>query len=148
MANDYPWLRFDSALGVMYCKYCRECSSLGVYATGTKNFKNTNLKRHVSSADHRHAVVVGTSCARLDDVAAQMISTADAAVITAMRNIYWLAKEEVATLKYSSLNDLLVLQGCQSMKDINVGRTAQYSSYHIAEEMQEAISACGAFIQG
>lgn len=28
------------------------------------------------------------------------------------------------------------------MKDINVGQNAQYSAYHIVEEMQEAISSC------
>ena len=62
-----------------------------------------------------------------------MISIANAAT-TAMRKVYWLAKEKIATIKYYCL---LVLQNCLSMNDINVGRNAQYSSNHIAEEMQE-----------
>lgn len=86
-----------------------------------------------------HAILSQTRCETIEICTA---SKADAAITTAMKNVYWLAKEEVATLKYSSLNVLLLEQGCQSMKDINVGQNAQYSAYHIVEEMQEAISSC------
>lgn len=64
------------------------------------------------------------------------------AVVSAVRNVYWLAKEEVATHKYQSLNELVLLQGWSNIGHLAHGKNAQYTSYHIAEEMQEAISSC------
>lgn len=78
----------------------------------------------------------------LTTITIQNISQKSRAVVSAMRNVYWLAKEQVATLKYSSLNQLLVLQGCPDIVHLSRSKNADYSSYHIAEEMQDAISSC------
>ena len=75
-------------------------------------------------------------------VVAHATAKAEAALTAASRNVYWLAKEEIATYKYSSLNYLTKLQGCAPMQGLGVAKNAQYTSYHIAEEMQEAITCC------
>ena len=126
--TEYPWLQYDCSEDLMYCKYCKNAKVANAYAAGTKNFRNTNLLRHVQSSEHQQAILIQTTCETIEVSTAKVVSNATAAVTTAMRNVYWLAKEEVATFKYSSLNALLALQGCQSMRDINVGRNAQYSS--------------------
>ena len=59
-------------------------------------------------------------------------------IITAMKTVYWPAKEEIATNKYSSLLTLLEDVGVQSMK-MKAGENATYRSYHTAEGMQESI---------
>ena len=75
---------FQACMEVSCSKFCREANT---YVSGTRNFKNTNLKCHSSSVDHCHAVVAATSCITLHHIAARMISTADAALITVMRNV-------------------------------------------------------------
>ena len=51
-------------------------------------------------------------------------------------------KEEIATLKHTSLNQLVLLQGCFDTAQLSRSKNTEYTSYHIAEEMQDAISEC------
>ena len=60
-------------------------------------------------------------------------------IITAMKGVYWLAKEEVATHKYSSLLDLFEDVGVESVKKMKAGENATYRSHHTAEGMQQII---------
>ena len=57
------------------------------------------------------------------------------AVLAALRNIYWLAKEDVASLKYNSLNELTKLQGCDSISHLYVGENAKYTSPEVVKEI-------------
>jgi hypothetical protein len=64
------------------------------------------------------------------------------AVICVMRNVYWIASEEIALLKYQSMNELVKMQGCDVIRELNMAKNAQYLSHQIAEEMLEAINLC------
>ena len=59
------------------------------------------------------------------------------AVLAAMTNVYWLACEELPTLK---LNYLVLHLECHALKDLNIGKNAQYAHHSITEEMQGAVS--------
>ena len=48
------------------------------------------------------------------------------AILTAMRAIYWLAKEDIATVKYDSLLNFL---GLKSVKNLRVGGNVTYRSH-------------------
>ena len=53
----YPWLRFDSNKGLMYCVWCEEYSSSGTkidnnMTRGTSNFKSSTLREHLLLKDH------------------------------------------------------------------------------------------------
>ena len=61
------------------------------------------------------------------------------AIICALRSVYWLCKEQIATMKYSSLLDLLKLQGCPNIENLYSGDNASYQSDRAAEEFQDAI---------
>ena len=98
-----------------------------------KNFNCTNLVRHAKSAYDKRVEVASTT-QPITMVVAHARNKAETALIAASRNLYWLAKELLATYKYSSLNSL---QECAAMHD---GKNAQYTSYHIAEKIQEAIT--------
>ena len=63
-------------------------------------------------------------------------------VTCAMRNVYWLASEDIASLKYNSLNDLVTLQGCSTVKDLYVSENAKYTHHQIVEEMQQCVADC------
>ena len=44
------------------------------------------------------------------------------AILTVMRAVYWLAKEDIATVKNDSLLNFLDEVGLQSVKNVRVGR--------------------------
>lgn len=136
---EFPWIRYDKAKNVMFCDLCCTHKKDNPYVNGTQNFKKTNVKRHAHSSDHLKAQEAN-QCESLTTLAGQARNRRKRAVEMAMRNVYWLAKEEVATMKYESLNQLLQLQGCTDIEALVVGRNAKYTSYHIAEEMQNCIS--------
>ena len=93
----------------MFCSICQRDKNNNQYASGTKNFKHTNILRHMKSLDHRKALEA-EACQSLSSVCTQAYSKKRKAVMAAIRNVYWLAKEEIATLKYGSLNELTLLQ--------------------------------------
>ena len=55
--------------------------------------------------------------------------------------MYWLAKQEVAhTTKFSSLKDLAIELGCDYLRELNLGRNAQYSSEQTIAELLQCLS--------
>ena len=57
-----------------------------------------------------------------------------------MRAVYWLAKEDIATVKYDSLLNFLDEVGLESVKNLWVGGNATYWSHQSAEGLQDAIA--------
>ena len=131
--SNYPWLTYDTTGRLMFCSRHKKNNQ---YASGTKNFKHTNILRHAYESQK------GIACQSLSSVCTQSYSEKRKAVMAAIRNVYWLAKDEIATLKYGSLNELTLLQGCPDISHLSVAKNAQYTSPHIAEEMQDALSDC------
>ncbi|XP_011403997.1 PREDICTED: SCAN domain-containing protein 3-like [Amphimedon queenslandica] len=133
-----------------------EQTSDGAESTSTSSSSST--KRYVKSWErtfrgstmnlsHSHIEAIqkeaaSTSCPSLPAMVRQRMELKKEAIISAMRNIYWIATEEVALLKYESLNELVQIRGCAALKELFVTKNAQYSSHQIAEEMLEAISSC------
>ena len=62
------------------------------------------------------------------------------AVDVAMKAVYWLCKEGIATRKYSSLLSFLELLNTPFVQDLKCGENASYSTNVIANEMQDAIA--------
>ena len=57
-----------------------------------------------------------------------------------MRALYWLAKEDIMTVKYDSLLNFLDEVGLESVKNLRVGGNATYHSHQSVEGMQDAIA--------
>ena len=64
----------------------------------------------------------------------------DPAVIAAMRSVYWMAKEDIATVKYASLLELQREQGCENLDKLSVANNATYTSRESADEFRESIA--------
>ena len=63
------------------------------------------------------------------------------ASIGALNLMYWLAKQEVAhTTKFNSLKDLAIQLGCDYLRELSLGRNAQYSSEQIISELLQCLS--------
>ena len=144
----FPLLYYDPGKKAMLCRSCVKHKMHNTFTnSGCSNFRKTTLDRHTKSNDHIEAIqkdVASSSCTSLPTMIRQGRQLKQEAVISAMRNIYWIATEEihVALLKYQSLNELVMMQGCAVIKELNFAKNAQYSSHQIAEEMLEAISSC------
>ncbi|XP_013384257.1 protein FAM200A-like [Lingula anatina] len=59
----------------------------------------------------------------------------DSAIIHALRTIYFLAKQDIATSKYPDFVDFLIQQGCSDLAPI----AKSYQSYTITKDFQESI---------
>ena len=68
-----------------------------------------------------------------------MYDKKEQAISCALRLVYWLCKEQIATMNYTSLLDLLKLQGCPNIENLYSGDNASYQSDRAAEEFQDAI---------
>ena len=63
------------------------------------------------------------------------------ALIGALHLVYWLAGEEVAhTTKFNSLKEFTIKLGCDYLKELNLGRNAQYTSEQIVSELLQSLS--------
>ena len=49
-------------------------------------------------------------------------------MVSALRTVYWLGKEHIATEK---LLNFLKLQGCKDLENLTVGKNASYTSVQI-----------------
>ncbi len=136
----FPW---DPSRKSMLCRSCVKHKMNNAFTNlGCSNFRKTTLKRHTGSKDHIEAIQRDMAIESCVSLPTMMRELKKEAVVSAMRNIYWIVTEEIALLKYQSLNELLQIQGCAVMKELNVAKNAQYSSHQIAEKMLEVMSSC------
>ena len=61
-------------------------------------------------------------------------------LIGALHLLYWLAKEVAHTTNFNSLNEVAILLGCDYLRELNIGRNAQYSNEQITAEMLQCLS--------
>ena len=61
-------------------------------------------------------------------------------IITAIKADYWLAKKDIAIVKYNSMLTFLDEVGINCVKDLQVGGNATYWSHQSAKSMQDAIA--------
>ena len=145
--SQFTWLEYNSLTQSMFCKECVKHNKKSAFSNieGCQNFRIDNLRKHEKSSEHQGAVEctalanIGTSITSMFE---KPLSREAQAVKAAMMNVYWLAKEEIATLKYASLNSLMRSQGCENLLNLQVAKNAQYTHHRIAEEMQDCISVC------
>ena len=63
------------------------------------------------------------------------------ALVGGLHLLYWLVREEVAhTTKFNSLKEVAILLGCDYLRELNLGRNAQYSSEQIIAELLQCLS--------
>lgn len=63
-------------------------------------------------------------------------------MVSGMRTVYWLAEEHIATEKYKSLMNILKMQGCKDIENLNVAKNASYNSVQTAKDFQSVIAEC------
>ena len=100
--NEHKWLRYEN--NTTFCHFCRLANKKIPFGgeKGCTNFKSTTLSRHVNSREHQDAMTEARLHETFTEAREKAVSEQAQGIITAMKGVYWLAKEEVATHKYSS----------------------------------------------
>ena len=138
--QEHPWLQYEQ--NAMFCKVCQKTGKKNAFSAekGCTNFRTSTLTRHISGQDHKNAVEEDAMRGNMKRSVERAFSEQDRAIIAAFRAVYWLAKENIATMKYASLLKLLHAEECPSLEALKAGENATYESRHAAEEMQDSIS--------
>ena len=137
--KDWPWLQKNDK-GAMICWYCLKHGIKNTFTTGNTNFCISTLSRHADSKDHKSALLAQSSSKAFKKSVEKTIFKKEEAIVSAIETVYWLAKENIATVKYASLLDFSDKQGCEAVKAMCSGKNATYRSNTIAQEIQQAIS--------
>ena len=139
--DKFVWLRYND--GAMYCTFCKKANKSNTFTSGCKNYRVTDVQKHSRSKDHclaSEAHAMEHSGSTVTEAFTRMVDECEEAIIATMTNVYWLAVEDIASLKYNSLNKLVKQQGCESIGNLYLGENAKYTSPDVVSEMQSAIS--------
>ncbi|XP_070573799.1 uncharacterized protein C17orf113-like [Ptychodera flava] len=136
----YSWLEKPQSDRGMFCKVCRRAGKVTPFSCdkGCTNYKTSTLMRHAASTKHQEALKEVTLRSGMKTVVSNALTKNQNAVLVAIKCVYWLAKEAVATDKYSSLLDLMDANGCELVKNLSVSGNTSYRSHTTAEELQQA----------
>ena len=137
----YKWLKYDPPKG-MFFSCCQQSGKSNPFTSGCINYRTSTLVHHIESQDHRNALQEIEMAESFQEVVMNSVSSQEQAVVSGMRTVYWLAKEHIATEKYDSLMNLLKLQGCKDIENLNVAKNASYNSVQTAKDFQSVIAEC------
>ena len=135
--KNYPWLEYDGHK--MTRKTCVAEGKDNPFTSGCTSFRHTILVRHMQTNQHKASLEAVSLCSTMNKQTMSVISKKNTAVTSTLRSVYWLAKEQLPTLKHRSLLNLQRLQGCSFPDELEAG-SASYTSAQSASEMQDAIA--------
>uniref|UniRef100_A0A1X7VE37 C17orf113 probable zinc finger domain-containing protein n=1 Tax=Amphimedon queenslandica TaxID=400682 RepID=A0A1X7VE37_AMPQE len=111
--DNYSWLEYDSSSGKMFCTLCRKHKKKNAFSTsGSTKFRRSALTDHSKSLEHTDAVCATHKSKQAFPIFASAIESADKAILTLLKAVYFIAKEDIAILKYLELLNLL--ESCSS----------------------------------
>ena len=102
--RDHTWLRYEKE--AMFCHISRKSKKTNPFG---------------SAEEHEDAVNEEAMRDTFSNIQCCVFREQLQAILTAMRAVYWLAKEDIATVKYDSLLNFLDEVGLESVKNVRVG---------------------------
>ena len=138
--STYKWLVYKYQ--ALFCSICLDAGMQNTYTTGTTNMRVSDIRKHGRSREHQRAIPVAeqkrAGSTTLELLERQFLKQ-EKAILAALTNVYWLAKEELPMLKYESLNQLVEFQGCTALSNLRVAKNAKYTHSSIVDEFQDAL---------
>ncbi|XP_076463272.1 uncharacterized protein C17orf113-like [Babylonia areolata] len=133
--RDFPWLSDSSAdMGQLFCDLCIKAGESNAFTKGCTDMQKSALVRHQKTKDHVRAESLVAS-RKLMKQQVDRAATESVTKQTAMiRSAYWLAKEMVPNVKFSSLLELQKANGCSQLEG------DCYSHHSAVSEMQDCIA--------
>ena len=93
--GDHTWLRHEKE--AMFCYFCRKSKKTNPFASaeGCTNFRTSTLHRHKDCKEHEDAVREEAMRDTFSKTQRRLFRAESQAILTAMRAVYWLAKEDI-----------------------------------------------------
>ena len=91
------------------------------FTTGCTNFRTSTLLRHQSLTDQSNALCEKEQQQTFRQAVKTAFDSKKQAIVSAMKSVHWLCKEKIATSKYSSLLNLLKVQGYPDVANLHSG---------------------------
>ena len=141
------WLMYDEQQGSMKCRFCLASKFNNNFTRGCKDLQKSALNRHMNATfcrDHARAIQDHEQRKATVVAADRATTIQDAAVEKALRCVYWLAKEEIASHKFPSLVNLIKMMGDSDLPHLTMadptrrGMRLTYESSHAIEDFQTA----------
>ena len=136
----YPWLKYDHNLDLMFCNICIGIKANNAMTQGTNNFRTSTLSRHLTCDDHKHALNVPKEKKSMEEATKRAFSKEEKAVFIAMKAVYWLCQESLPIHKYPSLIALLKDLEVPNIVHLQITPTIDYSSETSAKDFLSAMS--------
>ena len=103
MFTCFTWLIFKD--GNMFCSLCQAYKMNHSLTEGSDNYHTLTLMRHAEVKDHRLAISVDLDANNMERLIHRIFSVQDQALIFAIRTVYFLAKEDIASVTYPDFID-------------------------------------------
>ncbi|XP_050391917.1 uncharacterized protein LOC126810731 [Patella vulgata] len=139
----FPWLRYNATRNIMFCKICEEFGNNKklTFVIGSQNFRKSNLWEHKMSSEHNYALDRSEgkntpqplTKIKLKQQNEELLDEVDQAMLTIIRNLYFISKENIAIDKFERLNELSALNGSPMTSKL-------YRHYYTASEFVKLIS--------
>ena len=106
--DNYPWIKYDDTNSKMYCITCKKQKKNNIFATsGSINFRRSALTDHSRSMEHVDAVRAEQESTNAAPIFTSGMEMADKAMLILVQAAYFIAKEDIAILKFEELTNLL-----------------------------------------
>ena len=135
---EYQWLVFKD--GQMFCQVCIDSNQINSFTKGSTNFRTSNMKDHIKTADHRHAIQVPILQKKQKRLIEKMNDDKEQAILVAMKTVHWLCSEDVALMKFKSLMSLLKDLDVPNIGHLTISETINYEPSESVLEFVEAMS--------
>ena len=124
----------------MSCTLCIKHKKSNALTGDCRNFKTSTLTRHADSKDHKEAVAAESMAGSFEKTVKKVLDEKEAAVVSALKVVFWMTKEDISIIKYESLLNLLEELDCPSIVSLKTGKKVTYSSDKAATEMLESLA--------
>ena len=138
------WLTFDESK--MRCKVCLTSKKKNNFTAGCSDMQRTALSRHMNCPDRMSALLDLEQRKAMVIATQNSFSEEEKAVLGELRTVNWLAKEKLASSKFSSLSSLLSFQGVDYVQRLNKedptrkGYQLTYQSSNSVADFQAALN--------
>jgi len=146
---DYEFLEFDKVTKLLYCKWCRDKGHINSLAKGYIFLKKHRITEHCNGSEHRvclkeQNVLNGKKPSENQQTLEESLNCTKknedvSNLIPVFRNVYFLAKENIALHKSSQLHQLNELNGANLSNYYRNEVTARLLMVHIAEVFRKEI---------
>ena len=153
--EEFAWVLVDEDKDgqKMYCSLCRKHNQttkrMVWIEIPCRLFRKDKLLQHQRSKCHMDSILAESHAAAsrvtggIRSALQEQVSMQRQAVISALKCLYWLAKEEVAHhTKFGSLLELAKSIGCPYLSEFDISKGAKYTSHMMIDDFLTVLSDC------